>query len=146
MQKIRIFTSFIVISLLSTSLVFADGNDIESKELVAKNKRKVENAGTKDWKTLAECANSLVEKRIANDEVASWIEKSILIKSTVYNQVIKGDYLVLTGDLNAAKETYVEAILLAQKESRFDKIPSIQWKILITMGIENYNSFHAANK
>ena len=146
MPKFRVFTTFIVIALFSTTSVFADGNDSKAEELIDKHQTKISKAKVKDWKTYAECASELVSLRIGNEEILSWINKSIEIKETVFNRTVKGDFLVLAGDYIDAKKEYIKAISLAQKSGEKNKIPDLQWKILIAMGDENYHNFHADQK
>ena len=146
MSKLRVFTTFIVITLCSASLVFADGNDSKTEELIDKHQTKIAKANTKDWKTYAECANELVALSISNEEILSWINKSIQIKETVFNRTVKGDFLVLAGQYVDAKKEYIKAISIAQQSGKKNIIPDLQWKILITMGLENYHNFHANQK
>jgi len=146
MSKLRVFTTFIVIALFSASFVFADGNDSKTEELIDKHQTKIAKAKVKDWKTYADCASELVSLRISNEEILSWINKSIEIKETVFNRTVKGDFLVLAGEYIDAKKEYIKAISLAQKSGEKNKIPDLQWKILIAMGDENYHNFHADQK
>lgn len=146
MSKLRVFTAFIVIALFSTTFVYADGNDTRTEELIDKHQTIIANAKVKDWKTYANCANELVSMQICSAEILSWINKSIEIKETVFNRTVKGDYLVLAGQYINAKKEYIKAISLAQKSGDRSIIPDLQWKILVTMGVENYNNFHANKK
>jgi len=146
MLKFRVFTTFIVIALFSTTSVFADGNDSKAEELIDKHQTKISKAKVKDWKTYAECASELVSLRINNEEILSWINKSIEIKETVFNRTVKGDFLVLAGEYVSAKKEYIKAISLAQQSGDKKIIPDLQWKILIAMGMENYHNFHANQK
>jgi hypothetical protein len=107
-----------------------------------KHKIRVENAAPDDWMTFAKCAEALVSKRIASDEAGNWIGHSIAVRETAYNRTVKGDYLVLKGKIRDAQAEYVRAIELAKQENQQDEIGKIQWKILISMGIENYNRYH----
>jgi hypothetical protein len=146
MSKLRVFTTFVVIALFSTSIVFADGNDTRTAELIDKHQTIIDNAKVTDWKTYAQCANELVSNRISNEEILSWINKSIEIKETIFNRTVKGDFFLLEGEYINAKKEYVKAISLAQKSGKRNVIPDLQWKILIAMGVENYNNFHANQK
>lgn len=146
MLKLRVFTTFVVIALFSTTLVLADGNDTRTAELIDKHQSIIDKAKVKDWKTYAECANELVSLRICNEEILSWINKSIEIKETIFNRTVKGDFLLLEGEYINAKKEYIKAIGLAQKSGKKTVIPDLQWKILIAMGVENYNNFHANQK
>jgi hypothetical protein len=146
MPKLRVFTTVVVIALFSTSLVLADGNDTRAAELIDKHQTKIDKAKVTDWKTYAECANELVSMRISSEEILSWINKSIEIKETIYNRTVKGDFLLLEGEYINAKKEYIKAISLAQKSGKKNVIPDLQWRILIAMGVENYNDFHANQK
>lgn len=146
MSKLRVFTTFVVITLFSVTFSFADGNDTRTEELIDKHQTIIAKADVKDWQTYAKCANELVSMQICSKEILSWINKSIEIKETVFNRTVKGDFLVLTGQYINAKKEYIRAIGLAQKSGEKDKIPDLQWKILVTMGVENYNNFHANQK
>jgi hypothetical protein len=127
-------------------MTFADGNDSNKDDLIDKLETKIEKAKFQDWKLYAECADELIQARIVNEEILSWINKSIEIKETVFNRTLMGDYLVLQNKTKEAKMEYVKAIALARKTGEKDKISGIQWKILVAMGIENYNDWHANNK
>mgnify|MGYP001812938824 FL=1 len=146
MSKFRVFTTFVVIALFSASFVYADGNKSRTEELIDKHQSIIDKAKVKDWKTYADCANDLVSMRICNEEILSWINKSIEIKETIFNRTVKGDFLLLAGEYKNAKKEYVKAISLAQKSGKKNVIPDLQWKILIAMGVENYDNFHAAQK
>jgi uncharacterized protein YutE (UPF0331/DUF86 family) len=146
MNKLRIITTIIVTILFSWSTSYGDGNESKIDELIDKHQSRIAKANHKDWKTYAECANSMVEMRIANDEILSWINKSIDIKETVYNRTVRGDFLILQKKFTDAKKEYIKAICLAQKTGEKYKIPDIQWKILIAMGIENYTNFHTSKE
>lgn len=146
MSKLRVFTTFVVIAFFSTSLVLADGNKSRTEELIDKHQSIIDNAKIEDWKTYAECANELVSMRIYDEEILSWINKSIEIKETIFNRTVKGDFLLLAGEYINAKKEYIKAISLAQKSGKKNVIPDLQWKILIAMGVENYDNFHANQK
>jgi hypothetical protein len=143
MKTLRIITTLIVTMMLSISMSMADGNDSNTEDLIDKQEAKIEKARSQDWKLYAECADVLIKARISNKDVLSWINKSIEIKETVYNRTLMGDYLVLENKTTEAKKEYIKAISLAQKNGEKEKISGIQWKILVAMGVENYNNFHA---
>ncbi len=143
MKKINLL---LVSLLIGISFALAGGDEQKVEELVSKHKAKIEKADSKDWKIYADCANALVERRIISREVYDWICHSIEIKETIYNRVVKGDYYVLKGEIRKAQAEYVKAIELAKKENKHYEIGRIQWKILISMGVENYNNFHADMK
>ena len=146
MKKLRIFTTLLVTMIFSIAMSYADGNDSNTDQLIVKHQMIIAKAGIKDWKCYAECADALMTQRIVNDEVLSWIKKSIEIKETVFNRTLMGDYLVLNNKTTEAKKEYIKAISLAQTTGEKSKISGIQWKILVAMGVENYNDFHATNK
>jgi len=146
MLKLKIFTTFLVTFFGGTFYAFSAGNDLNVEEFISKYKARMENAAPDDWKTFADCAYALVSKQIATSEALNWIDRSIGIRETVYNRTVRGDFLVLKGTIREAQAEYVRAIELARLENRKDEISGIQWKILISMGIENYNKFKVGNK
>lgn len=146
MHRSVIITTIVVSLLLGLNARGADGNNSRVEELIDKHQSKIAKAKLNDWKTYAECANELVSMQIANEEILSWINKSIQIKETVYNRTVKGDFLVLENKLREAKKEYVRAIELARNTSEEKKIPDLQWKILVAMGLENYHDFHAVKE
>ena len=146
MQHLKTFTPFFTICLLCVSFVFASGSDVDIEEFISKHKARIEKAAPDDWKTFADCANALISRRIAAEEVLQWIDQSIKVKETIYNRTIKGDFLVVKGKIKEAQAEYVRAIELARETNKKDEIPGIQWKILISMGIENYNNFHTGGQ
>jgi hypothetical protein len=145
MNKTRIITVFIV-TLFFSMPAYPDGAETSPEELIDKQQSIVEKARPHDWETYAKCADALISQRISSKEILSWIDRSIEIKETAYNRTVKGDFLVLKGKLTDAKKEYIKAIDLAQKTGERDKIAGIQWKILVAMGIENYNNFHATKE
>ena len=137
----------VTLILLTAQFVFADKPEVADKEvLILKHRERVENAKPKDWKTPAICVNDLVSQRIKLEEALSWINKSIEIKETVFNRTGKGDYHVVMGEINKAQNEYIRAINMAREEGKNDLIPSIQWKVLVAMGVQNYLDFHAENQ
>ena len=143
MKKLRIITTIIVTIFFSLTYAYADGNDSGPDELIDKNQAIIDRAKVNDWRTLAECADALISKRIISDEILNWIDRSIKIKETVYNRTVRGDFLVVQGKTTEAKKEYIKAISLAQKTGERSKIADIQWKILVAMGVENLNDFQA---
>ena len=143
MKKLRIITTIIVILFFSLTIVYADGNDSRTEELIDKYESRIANAKMYDWKTYAECADALISMGVANDKVMGWIDRSIEVKETIYNRIVRGDCLLKQGKITDAKKEYIKAIGLAQQTGERDKISGIQWKILVAMGIENYNNFQS---
>ncbi|HLF35245.1 MAG TPA: hypothetical protein VI583_13465 [Cyclobacteriaceae bacterium] len=123
-----------------TSPALAEGRiDRNSDEsILIRMKNRAENAREGDWKILADCAEKLISRGIANDEILSWIEKSICVEENYYNLSLLGDYFHLKQDYSLAKQFYVKALLMAQKVNNPDAMRRLQWKILISMGTENY--------
>lgn len=146
MLKLKILTTLLATCYFGTLDAFSSGNDLNVEECILKIKARIENAAPDDWKTFADCASALVSKRIVTAEAIKWIDRSIEIRETIYNRIVRGDFLVLKGKIREGQAEYVRAIELARQEHRKDEISSIQWKILISMGIENYNKFQAENK
>ncbi|MBR9998677.1 MAG: hypothetical protein KFF73_06890 [Cyclobacteriaceae bacterium] len=146
MVKLKDFTAFLTTSLFCITFVYGTGSDLNVGEYISKHKERIENAAPDDWKTYADCANALVSKKIVTDEIIKWIDRSISIRETMYNRTVKGDYLVLKGAIRAGQAEYVRAIELAKQENRNEEISTIQWKIMISMGIENLNKFQAESQ
>jgi hypothetical protein len=146
MIKIKDITTYFAAFLICTGYVYAGGSDLNEKEYITKQEVRISNASPDDWKTFADCANALISKRIVTDETIEWIETSIRIRETVYNRTIKGDYLVLKGAIREGQAEYVRAIELAKLENKSEEISSIQWKIMVSLGIENYNKFQSENQ
>lgn len=141
---------FAIICVLSFFLsivsVYAEGNEVNEEKFIAQNQHKVERAAENDWKTPAECAEALVSKRIWNKIALEWINKSIDIRETVYNRIVKGDFLVLTGKIKEGQKEYIRAIELAKETGNNSEIGHIQWKMLISMGLENYQNYQTQKK
>jgi hypothetical protein len=146
MLKLKDITTLLAAFLICTGYVFASGSDLNVEEYIIKQEQRIENAAPDDWKTFADCANALISKRIVTEETLNWIKRSIDIRETVYNRTIKGDYLVLKGSIKEGQAEYVRAIELAKLENRSEEISNIQWKIMISMGVENFNKFQAENQ
>jgi predicted RNA polymerase sigma factor len=146
MLKLKILTTFLATFSVGILYAYSSGNDLNVEAYISGYKARIEKAAPDDWKTFADCAYALVSKRIASTEAINWINRSIEIRETVYNRTVKGDFLVLKGKIKEGQAEYVRAIELAKEENRNDEIGGIQWKILISMGIENYNKFQAENK
>jgi len=146
MKKLGIFTTIIVILLSNLTIASADGNDSKTEELIDKYEARIANAKMHDWKTYAECADALISMGVASDEVLAWIDRSIEVRETVYNRTVRGDCLLKQGKITDAKKEYIRAIGLAQQTGERDKISNIQWKILVAMGIENYNNFQTSGQ
>lgn len=138
----------ILILLLTFNIVFAGDDDSKSanEALILKVTVKAESVKEGDWKTLANCAKTLLDQRINCEEALTWLEKSVSIEKNYYNLMILGDYYRINLDFTQAYNNYINAILSAQKERRQDVIPDIQWKILITMGTKNYYDFNAKHE
>lgn len=145
-SKIRIIFATAVMMFAGISVLYADGNDANIEEMIEKHQQKVDLASDKDWKTPAQCAFELMQHGITSKEIAAWINRSISIKGTVFNHVVKGDYLVKTGKFQEAKSEYIEAVRIAQAEGKTNEIAAIQWKILVAMGTENYTNFQSMNQ
>jgi hypothetical protein len=139
-MKTAILTTFIIALALNTA--FAVGDNSNSEEvLITKAKAKAENTKNGDWRALADCAKSLLDQRIKCEDELKWLQKSLSIEENYYNLALLGDYYRLNRDFTKAYENYINAILSAQKNSKSEAIPDIQWKILITMGTKNYYEF-----
>ena len=128
---------------LFTPLFYGTGfgmNEDAEESIVIKARMRVENAAVNDWKTLAECASTLLEHHIVSNDVRQWIEKSMLIEENYLNVSVYGDYYRLMKEFTTANQYYIRAIDLARKKNP-GAIAGIQWKILVTLGTANYYSF-----
>ena len=144
----RLFKLFPVVTLilLTAQFTYADNlSSVEEEALILKHSEAVDKAKPKDWKTPALCANDIVTQRIKSTEALEWVNKSIEIKETVFNRVVKGDYFVVNDEIEKAQKEYIRAINLARETGKNEMIPGIQWKVLVAMGVQNYLDFHANN-
>jgi hypothetical protein len=117
----------------------SDENSGNSEErMLLRAKRKVDNAKAGDWKTLADCANDLIKKGISSEDELEWINRSIALNENIYNISLLGDYFILKREYKRAIENYLKAIQLARIENNTEAIPTLQWKVLITLGTQNY--------
>ncbi|MFC2124234.1 hypothetical protein ACFLU5_05440 [Bacteroidota bacterium] len=133
--------------LLTTQITYADNlTCAEEEALMIKHSESVEKAKPKDWKTPALCANDVITQRIKSKEALEWVNKSIEIKETIFNRVVKGDYYVVNEEIDKAQKEYIRAINLARETGKNEMIPDIQWKVLVAMGVQNYLDFHANNQ
>lgn len=141
--------SFHVILVIFLSMVInlpAEGSDPDEEAFIARQEERIASTSYHDWKTYADCVRALVERRIKTEEALQWIDHSIEIRETIYNLEIKGDYLVLSGQVREGQKHYVRAIELAREEGKAHKVGEIQWKILISMGVDNYNRFYGIQR
>ncbi len=129
---------FVVFYMVPPS--FTKGREyVKSDEsVIVRMKNRAENAREGDWKTLADCANKLILRGIANGEVLSWIEKSVCMQENYYNLSLMGDYFHLKQEFYMAKLFYLKAMQMIQLKSNPEEMRRLQWKILISMGTENY--------
>ncbi len=136
-----------LILLFAFNIVFAGDNDSKSANsaLILKMTAKADAVKEGNWKALANCARTLLDKRINTEEELTWLEKSISVNRNCYNLALLGDYYRLNFNFNKAYENYIEAIKEAQRWGKMDEIPGIQWKILMTMGTQNYYDYKMKN-
>ena len=129
---------FTVLSM--TSPIIGEGRAYRNSDesILTRMKNRADNARNGDWKTLADCANKLILRGISSGEVLSWLEKSICIQENYYNLSLMGDYFHLKQDFYLAKQFYLKAMQVVQLESDPEEMRKLQWKILISMGTENY--------
>jgi hypothetical protein len=135
----RILVPFLVI-LLAIGPVWAGGKEIKdtNETHLTKAREKASRVKEGDWKSLAECAKMLLDKKICNEEVLIWLKKSISIHPGSFNMTLLGDYYYQARLFREAHETYIEAIRLAQEEHQDQVIHTIQVKMLISLGTQNY--------
>ena len=141
----RTTTLSILILMLAFNIVFAGSksDNTSNEALFMKVKAKAESVKSGDWKSLAKCAQILLDNKIKREEALSWIQESIEINRNYRNLTILGDYYRMHLDVNKAYESYVQALLSAKKAGKEKMVPQIQWKILLTMGTEHYLDFKA---
>lgn len=145
MKKLSLILILLFLSAGFTFGVVWDNNAAE-EALIEEVKIKADKVKEGDWKALADCAKTLLEKRINYGEVKDWLEKSVSVKETWYNVSLMGDYYVNTRDFDKAYENYIKAIRLAHLDGKPDKVGAIQWKLLVAMGTKNYYDFMANKK
>jgi hypothetical protein len=143
----RTTTLTILILMLAFNIVFAVGKSDNSSDeaYYMKVKAKAESVKSNDWKSLAKCAKSVIDKKIAKDETLSWINESIEINKNYYNLTVLGDYYKLHKEFRKANESYVDAMMSAKKAGKENLVPKIQWKISLAMGEENYYNYKEKN-
>ncbi len=149
LKAMRIAVLSILLLMLAFNIVFAGDDDTKdnnvNQALIMKMALKAETAKEGDWKTLADCSRTLLDERIICDESYTWLEKSISIQSNYYNLSLMGDYYTLNREFDKAYQSYLAAILSAQKERKQEVIPGIQWKLLVAMGTRNYYDYYDKN-
>ncbi len=144
-MRTSIITTLIL--LFAFNIVFADGNDSKAANdaLILKMTAKAEAVKDGNWKALANCAKTLLDKRINTEEELTWLEKSVSINRNYYNLTLLGDYYRLNFEFTKAYENYIDAIKDAQHWGKMGEIPGIQWKILMTMGTKHYYDYSKEN-
>jgi hypothetical protein len=146
MKKILNIIPVLTLTFLAFQFTYAEDLTCEEEEiLITKLTKTVGKANPKDWKTPAHCASDIINLRIKSAVALEWINKSIEIKETVYNRVVKGDYYIVNEEPQKALDEYIRAINLAREKEKKELIPDIQWKVLVAMGVQNYLDFHANN-
>ncbi len=128
MKILRKSSALILAILFATTLVLANGNDPNSK-LVEKAKTAVSNADDSDWETLAQSAEICFMKNENIDEALTWIDKSIAIKATPYNLVVKADYLSTSGKNKEALKFYYQALIKTKEINPQANTDDLQKKI-----------------
>lgn len=139
----RTTTLTILILMFAFNIVFAGSkrDNTSNEAIFMKVKAKAESVKSDDWKSLAKCAKTLLDNKIKREEALSWINESIEINRNYYNLTLLGDYYRMHLEINKAYESYVQALLSAKKAGKERLVPGIQWKILLTMGTENYLNY-----
>lgn len=145
MKNLTKIISIVTLILLTSQVTLAGKPETTDEDmLIVKHREHVEKAKPNDWKTPAMCVNELVSYRIKSEEALNWINRSIEIKETVFNRVVKGDYYLVMEEVDKAQNEYIRAINLAREEGKNELIPDIQWKVLVAMGVKNYLDFHSS--
>ncbi len=122
-SKLYAFTaSLLSVLFLSTSVMATTlkVDDKKNNKMVLKTRAAVEDASPDDWRTLAESADKMFQKKLNLKEAASWIDRSLDIKETAYNLEVKGDYYVINNLPERALEYYVKSIALGREDASFN--------------------------
>ena len=134
-SKLYAFTaSLLSVLFLSTSVMATTlkVDDKKNNKIVLKARAAVDDASPDDWRTLAESADKMFQRKLNLKEAASWIDRSLEIKETAYNLEVKGDYYVINNLPEEAIKYYVKSIALGQQDASFnagrvqDKITKIK--------------------
>lgn len=86
--------------------------NVTDDKTTLKAREAVENASPDDWMAYAESAEKCMKKNVNLKEAAEWLDKSIAIKSTPYNQKLKGLYYEKNNLTSEAIKCYVESLRL----------------------------------
>jgi len=106
-----------------------------SKEkLVAKATEAVENGSPDDWMLLAKQADYLIKRNIALGTAKEWVEKSISIKTDVYNLEIMGDYYAKSNLPNEAIGYYIKSMDMVKVGNPAADTQWLQDKIVLARG------------
>ena len=109
MKKLTSITRLFVILLLTASS-FASLANAPSDRIVRQARQEVAAASADDWHTLATAAEKCLIKNVNQEEALVWLDKSIAIKETAYNLILKGDYQAANGLAEVALEYYSRSI------------------------------------
>lgn len=132
MKNLAKFISPILVLLFIPTVFASDGR---SEKIVSKYRDAVENAAPDDWYTLAYSAKQCLDRKVNCKEVASWIDKSLAIKTTPYNLEVKGDYYVMNRLNDEALECYLEAFNMEkEKDNNYDGA-ELQKKIAVIIDL-----------
>ena len=108
-MKLTSITRLFVIVLLTASS-FASLANAPSDRIVRQARQEVAAASADDWHTLATAAEKCLTKNVNQEEALAWLDKSIAIKETAYNMILKGDYQAANGLAEVALEYYSRSI------------------------------------
>ena len=137
-MRLLLIIYYLVFLVAVPSLAEGLADNKSDESFIVRMKNKAENAREGDWKTLADCANKLIMRGIGSGEALSWLEKSICMQENSYNLSLMGDYFHLKQDFYLAKQFYLKAMQMVRFETNPEAMRKLQWKILISMGTENY--------
>ena len=121
-----IIKSLVIVSIACISFA---GFAADNNQTVLKSRKMVELAAADDWKALADAAKNCIDKKTNLAEANEWLDKSLTIKTTGYNLLVKGDYYMATNLPEKALESYVAAMKLILSENPNADLKELQGKI-----------------
>ncbi|MDX5348183.1 MAG: DUF2911 domain-containing protein [Hymenobacteraceae bacterium] len=90
--------------------------DVRAKAM-ANMKKAIEKATSDDWLLFAQCANYLVQNNIQHEQALLWINKSLEIQETFYNNWVKAQLLAQKNEYQLAIEYTKKAMKLGESDS-----------------------------
>lgn len=129
----KVFSLFICLTIIGSSFAFAGLDKTTEKARLA-----VQNAAPHDWHTLAKSADKCIQKGVNMTEAFNWLETSLSISETAFNNQVMGDYYYANQLPEKALEHYSKAMQLAFEDNEQEIMADVQVKIAdirnITLG------------